>query len=824
MQKIINTRKKVVHGVGPKDADIMIIGEAPGKNEAKEGKPFVGRAGQLLDKLLAKNGLLRSHCYITNVIKEQPYKNNIKPFINLSNKYPQVSEQSEKYIDYLWEEIEEVDPNLIIAAGNIPLYVLTGEKGSTKWRGSILQAKSGHKVIPIIHPASALRQFIWRHFITFDLKRAKKESKFPEIRRKKRNYIIEPSMLEIRSFLDECLNRDLVAFDIEVGHGEVSCISFAYNSEEAISIPFMKRGVEYMMPDQEYEVWTKIGQILEDPNITKVAQNTTFDASFLFRKYGIKPVNLHDTMIMCAILYPDFPKGLDFITSIYTDMPYYKDERKESFNKGSVTDDEKFWIYNAKDSIVLMEALPKMMDELERQGNMETYEHQRRLLQPLLFMTEHGIKMDTEAMEKKSKELEEELAEIEQELNELVGYEINPRSPQQLMDYFYGDKEEGGLGIKPYKNNGRPTTDEGALIRLKRGTKNRDPIPEAGLVLRSRSLTKLKGTYIDMNLDEDGRVRTSMNPVGTRTGRLSSSKTIFGTGANLQNQPPMMKKFMMADKNHVAYEIDLGQAENRVVAYISPEPKMIEAFESGIDIHSRTASYIFNIPEGEIKQMAEEGVKCEGIGTGDYSHRFWGKKANHAFNYGQGYRKFSYQVEIPEAEGKMIHQKYHTAYPGIRKYHNWVKEKLRKDRTIENLFGRKYMFLDRWSHHLFEAAYAFIPQSTVADIINRWGLLEIYGKQDKYGEVKLLNQIHDSIVIEIPLQVPLERHSEIILDICASLEREMTFRGRTFSIPCDLNILPKNLKDGHEVDNVSQLSMDELKTIIKDEVYRGKNT
>lgn len=824
----VNNRKRIVYGDGPKDAKIMIIGEAPGIKEDKTGRPFQGKSGMLLDKLLHKAGILRKLCYVTNVIKEKPKGNKIKHFVDLSKKTPRETESYQKYLEFLKDEIREVNPNVIIATGATPLYALSGKQGITKWRGSIIESNverpdgnGYYKMVPVIHPAAALRQYLYGHYIAFDLRKAKKQSKSISIDRKDRNYILRPDFDEAMQYLTDIYNNyDRHAFDIEVGRGEVSCISFAKDAKSAISIPFVEKGREYFTIDQEAKIWILIGKILESREIESVAQNATFDATFLFRRYGIKSRNIHDTMIAQAIIYPDFPKDLGFITSQYTDIPYYKDEGKEAFNKGVDTGNQEFWLYNAKDSIVLMEAFPKQIKELEQVGNLNTYENQRRLIEPLLYMTELGINMDTEFLDSESSVAEAKLEQLEEELNEEVGYEINPRSWKQLQEYFYGPKSEGGLGVKPYKKNGRPTTDEGALIRLGRGTKSRPPIPAANIILEHRSLAKLKGTYLDVDLDEDARIRTSMNPVGTRFGRLSSRKTIFGTGANLQNQPPIMKKAMVPDKDHIVYDIDLGQAENRVVAYLGPEPKMIEAFENGIDIHSRTASYIFGIPEDEIHDMDEEGIMCEEIGTGDYTHRFWGKKANHAFNYNQGYKSFSYQVEIPEHDGKMIHSKYHSTYSGVKKFHNWVKESLKKNRRLENLFGRKYIFLDRWNYKLFEEAYAFIPQSTVADIINQRGLLHLYYNQQRYQPVKILNQVHDSIVIEISTERQLSTHARLIMSLVESLETPLEFRGRTFSIPCDMTVHTKNFKQGPEIENISQLSVDELTNKLEG-IYNG---
>ena len=509
-------------------------------------------------------------------------------------------------------------------------------------------------------------------------------------------------------------------------------------------------------------------------------------------------------MIAQAILYPDFPKGLGFITSLHTEIPYYKDEGKsvikdqiKGFTKVGGDWQMRFWRYNALDSIVLMEAFPSQVSELKAQGNYKTYKRQAALLPPLLFMTERGIRMDVKGLRAKSKEAEERIAQLEEAINKIVGHELNPRSPKQLKEYFYGTK-----GHAPYKHQGRVTTNEKALKRLAgKGDK------VAQLVLEHRALAKLDGTYFSMKLDPDNRLRSSINPVGARTGRLSSSKTIFGTGANIQNQPPIMKKFMLADEGFVAYNMDLSQAENRVVAYLGPDMSMIEAFETGLDIHSKTASLIFGLPVDEVIEMNRKGVKCK-LGGGRFTHRYWGKRANHGLNYGLGYRSFAVHLEISQNEAKWIHDQYHKAYPGVAKYHRAIQEELRQGMVVTNLFGRKYRFTDRWGDTLFKEAYAFIPQSTVADIINERGLIFVYN-HESMGPVELLAQVHDSIAFQIPVELPWTEHAQLLKLIMDSLETPLSWKGREFIIPVDLSMHPNNLKEGHEFKKPNT-SVDEL--------------
>lgn len=790
--------KKLVFGEGPKDCKIAFVGEAPGSQEEIFGRPFVGPAGKLLDQLLINSGISRCSCYITNVIKERPPGNNIKVFLDLSKKDPTKTPRYGDYLKYqqqLKEELEDCKANVIVAVGGVSFYALNTLREITKRRGSILESTliTGRKVIPIIHPSGALRNYIWRHFISHDLLRVKEESQSPKIDLPKRNILIG---MDFRRAIS-CLTYSegfvgSVAVDIEVMRDEVSCISFAPAANEAVSVPFTKKGQHYFDPEQEAEVWIKIAEILENPRITKVFQNAAFDIQFLFEKYGIRTWPIEDTMIGHAILFPDLPKGLDFITSTLTKEPYYKDEGKKYLKMP--TSDENFWIYNAKDSAVCIEAWPQIERDLKITGAWESYRRQVELVPSLVYMQNRGMRLDIEGLKKLSEETAVEIEEAIKELRKIIGYEINHQSSQQVKDYFYKT-----LGLKPYVNRttGNPTCDDNALKRLdRRGFK------EAKILRKIRSLSKLKGTYLDADFDTDSRIRGSFNPVGNKFLRLSSSKTIFGTGVNMQNLHPKMNQFILADEGYLLYNLDLSKADNTVVAYIAPDANMIRAFEKDIDLHRMTASLIFQKP---LEEISDEPGSCS-IGSGEFSERFWGKKANHGLNYGLSFRKFAFLYEISENDAKFIVDRYHQAYSGIHQYHTWVQEALRRNRRLVDCLGKPYLFMDRWGDELFREAYSYIPQSTVAGKLHRDGFIYIYNNPDLFEKVELLNNIHDSIVFQIPLSTPLKRHAEMILKIKASLESPLHWRGREFIIKVDMQV-------GHNKGNLKDLKETEVSNL-----------
>lgn len=759
------TEKLAPYRSGSPHATIALVGEAPGAEEERAGGAFVGKAGQLLTELLTHGGIYRHECYIDNVFQFRPLQNNIKPFLDPSGKNPKESPEFHEAKEALKVRLLATTANVIVAFGNTALYTLCGKNNISKQRGSILESTllPGRKVIPCIHPSAALREYLFRYYIVNDLKRAAEQAAFPEIKLLERELHLDPTEADVVTFLEYCHTRKQVAYDIEVRGMELSHLAIAPRADLAMCIPFVNGQEDYWAPDQELLVLRKIAELLENQKVEKIGQNLSFDATFLYTKYGIIGSPLQDTMIASGILYPDFPKGLDFLVSMYcSGEPYYKDDGKEWF-KNPFGGEKQFRRYNAMDAATLMEIFPAQVEELKRQGNWETYKRQKRLLHPLVYAGNKGIRMDIEAMATAAIACTKKMDALQAELDKLAGRELNANSPKQLKEYFYIEKK-----LRAYTKHGSITVDDKALNRI--ATKG---YKEASIILELRKERKMRGTYYEMTLDPDNRLRCSFNPVGTAQGRISSSKTIRGTGANLQNQPWQMNALMLADNDCILVNQDLGQAENRVVAFVSGERKMISAFENGIDIHKQTASMIYEIPVDEVTDQ----------------QRDWGKRANHGLNYDLGYRSFALYYQITEGEARHIVERYHKIYPGVREWHATVREELsRSGKTLTSCFGRKRTFLERWGHDLFKVAYSYIPQSTIAELMNTSGVCFLYERQDLFPEVQFLNTIHDSIRYQIPLSAGPARTIEIIKAMRKSLGSGIIWKNQKFSIPVDTEI------------------------------------
>jgi len=189
-----------------------------------------------------------------------------------------------------------------------------------------------------------------------------------------------------------------------------------------------------------------------------------------------------------------------------------------------------------------------------------------------------------------------------------------------------------------------------------------------------------------------------------------------------------------------------------------------------------------------ISKISSKKGSCA-IGGGRESERFWGKKMNHSLNYGFGYKSFSLKNEIPEKDGKIIVDGYHRMYPGVRSYHSWVIQEITNSRLLKNCFGRVIMFTGPVnSDSVQREAFSYIPQSTAAEVINQWGLRYIYENQDLFAPIKLLNQVHDSIWFEIPINIGFARIANMLQLIKKNLEQDIIWKGRKFVIPCDLKV------------------------------------
>lgn len=733
---------------GPKDAKIVLIGEAPGQMEAIKKRPFVGAAGDLLDSILESVGIRRDECYITNLVKERPPKND---FSKVSRKHLEESTRA------LIEELKEINANVVVPMGAKSFNALTGKDGISKWAGSIISGLTG-KTIPTIHPAAILYRWNLKPLVQLDFARIREESYSPEVNLPEVNFITNPSYEQIFDLCKEAENAEYLSFDLEVHGWAPSCIGFSTKVNEGFCIPFRKYGKPCWSTEEEMAIWGAVNNLLTSTKPRKIAQNVMFDAYVLYAMLGIHVENFWmDTMLAHHAVYPELPKGLDTLCRIYTRHPYYKDTKDFG---GS----EALWKYNILDACITLECAFELERELKEFGTWDFYQtHIQPLIWPLASMQMRGLKVDTEKRKKAKEEEKKAVEGIEKQLRDVAeNPDLNLNSPKQLSEFLY---ETCNFPPQTKRGSSKRTTDRDALEKLSR------KFPDSKIlssILEHRRRKKLLSTYLSIPIDKDNRIRCSFNIAGTETGRLASSKSVFGSGGNLQNVPKgIAREVIIPDEGYCFMASDYKQAEARVVAALAQDENYLSAFQSGEDVHTNVAEMLFS----------------------DSSKRYLAKTVVHACNYDMGARTFAitarkHGIDINTKEAEELIERFHATFPGVRKnFHRNVKRKLKKNRTLITPLGRKRTFFGRWDHSLIKEGYAYIPQSTVGDAMNE-GISRFYYSNPK--GVQLLLNIHDEIFFQFREDLDPEKDIFPIVKRC--FEFPIDVNGIEIVIPIDFTV------------------------------------
>ena len=370
---------------GPKQTcQIAIVSDRPSKDELLHNLPLVGSAGKLLNELLGKAGLRRSlyetyipgfgskvtlnspDIYVTMVAPEEAPEDNDfeKSYYEKPHKKGVPTSKLLHFYDSLRDDLAGCSANVIVALGEHSLRALCNKRGITNWRGSILDSTllPGRKVIPIVHPEKILREWYYRSLTIHDLKRIAKQSTFPEIRRPYRDYVLRPTIKDVEFFYEtRYRNADKLSLDIETKGSSISCVGFSDSRSHALVIPFISEGGHYWKTvEEEIFAWKVVANLCAGPS-KKILQNAQFDWSHL-ASHGCPLTNVWwDTMLAQSILYPELEKSLAMLTSIYTEEPYYKAEGRAALkNKSDKSwspsqNDDKLWLYNARDCAVTYE-------------------------------------------------------------------------------------------------------------------------------------------------------------------------------------------------------------------------------------------------------------------------------------------------------------------------------------------------------------------------------------------------------------------------------------------------------------------------------------
>lgn len=318
--------------VAPTSYRIALVGEAPGKDEEAAGKPFVGMSGKLLDQLLSAIKVLRASCFVGNVCQLRPPNNDMSQF-KLDG--PEITSG----LAQLRADLDKFNPNIIVLLGKTALWAASGLRNLSDWRGSVFTSSTllrpdsfdGYKCLATYHPAACLRMYEFLPLLTFDLRRALKESYSPELVLPKRELVINLTYSQLISELNRILvEKPEISCDIEGGVGSLSCCSIATSSQRSFIVPFATlEGSNLWSIQEEVMIWRKFAEIMADAQIKKVWMNSLYDRFVLQCGYNIIcRGSVEDIMLKHWELYCELEKSLAVQASIYTDEPYWKFEGK----------------------------------------------------------------------------------------------------------------------------------------------------------------------------------------------------------------------------------------------------------------------------------------------------------------------------------------------------------------------------------------------------------------------------------------------------------------------------------------------------------------
>ena len=564
----------------------------------------------------------------------------------------------------------------------------------------------------------------------------KKYSNLNELNDMVYSYHLIDSEIEMINLRDKLLSHDSCSFDTETTgvnpiESEIVGMSFALKEGEAYYVAISPKFEE---AKKQIEIFK---DFLENENITKIGQNIKYDIIVL-KKYGINVKGkLFDTMIAHYLLNPELRHNMDYMAETHLNYKtIHIDELigPRGKNQLNMRNLEPIAIrdYACEDADVTLKLKNILEKEIEKNDLKKLfYEIELPLIYVLADMEYTGVLLDTKALKESSDTLTKNMSDIEQEIFALADFEFNINSTKQVGEVLFDRLK---IVDKPKKTKtGQYTTSEETLESLK------DVHPIVSKILEYRSLKKLLSTYIDalpLLIDKhDKKVHTSYNQTVTATGRLSSSNP------NLQNIPirdaqgKEIRKAFIPDNGCTFYSADYSQIELRIMAHLSQDPHMIEAFNSGEDIHAATAAKIYKTPIGEV--------------TGDMRRK--AKTANFGIIYGISVFGLAERLSIPRSESKILIDGYFESYPKVKEYMDNIIVQARETGYVETILGRKRFLPDINSRNTTVRGYAErnainAPiQGSAADII-KIAMNNIFERFEKDGlQSKMILQVHDEL-------------------------------------------------------------------------------
>lgn len=640
-----------------------------------------------------------------------------------------------------------VEPEIIIGMGEGPLRALTDKRGIDKWQLSPLRTNDDRSFIATYDMSRVQKQYELGLFQELAFRRAREmlESDFgppPE------RFHLNPGLEETLAILDEIKDKAELAIDVETGYGQINTVGLAWSESDAIAINVLPG----RLSEESFSLlWDKIRAVLEGPS-SKIFQNFIYDVSY-FSAYGIRVSNISwDTMWAMKVLWPELKSNLGNVGRIYTRRPYWKDDGKVADEEGqkkdwgNVRDWTRHYNYNCRDTTGTFEAALSQRKDIESRGLTSFFcGYIMRLSSPILEMCGNGMPICSVTRAELERKTQVSIDELTASFHKAVGSPINPRSPKQIQAYL---KEKGVVLPKKYdKESGtyRESADSASIkkIRLKKD------LPGLSELQDIKSLDKALNSYIKFDMRPDGYLSYSLNGCGTETLRFSGNKDPWDRGFNIQTIPReggdvSIKSMFVAPKDWSFLECDLRQAESRFVAYRSADKALIDMLESNSDVHTYVGKAI----------MRQKGLDPDSISKEEFkaTWRQLGKKAGHGLNYGMKAGVFvetvfnELDMVISRKDAELIMQAYFGLFPGIPRWHAWVKNELYTRRKLTAPSGWERYFYGRLEDALKEGL-AWEPQHTIPWITNHLMLYLRQWRRSGGKALKLLAQVHDSLIL-----------------------------------------------------------------------------
>ena len=560
-------------------------------------------------------------------------------------------------------------------------------------------------------------------------------------------YLVENEE-EILKLREKFLSENLISLDTETTStepmsAELVGLSFSTTEHEAYYVPVPAERSDAL------KILELFRPVYENPQILKIGQNIKYDLTVL-ANYGIElKGTLFDTMIAHYVLHPELRHNMDYLAEIYLNyQTIHIDELigAKGKNQRSMRDlaPSEVYEYAAEDADITLQLYHKLLPELEKEGLYTLFHDIEMPLVPVLARMEmNGVCLDTDSLRQTSEEFTQKMQEIEQEIYELAGEPFNISSPKQVGDILFGKLK---IVDKPKKTKtGQYVTNEEVLQNLK----GRHAIVEK--ILDYRGYKKLLGTYVDalplLVNPRTGHIHTSYNQAVTTTGRLSSSNP------NLQNIPirdengKEVRKAFIPDAGCVFFSADYSQIELRIMAHLSQDPNMIEAFVEGHDIHRATAAKVYKIPLDEVTSTQRRNAKT----------------ANFGIIYGISAFGLAERMQVSRTEAKELIDEYFLTYPHVKEYMDRSVAQARERGYTETVFGRRCYLPDINSHNATVRGYAErnainAPiQGSAADII-KVAMIRIDQRMRAENlHSKMILQVHD----ELNFSVVPEEHDRL---------------------------------------------------------------